>query len=88
MLWNSLCMRYRSSVSLRWLDIGIAFSLTEKEVNIQLSCLLNYLGGGGRLGDPEARPLGTFETNHKMARRSYRKIGDCERSISAITDCN
>ena len=67
---------------------GIAFSLTEKEVNIQLTCLLNYLGGGGRLGDPEARPLGTFETNHKMARRSYGKIGDCERSISTITDCN
>ena len=28
---------------------------------------LKYLGGGGRFGNPEARPLGTFETNYKMA---------------------
>ena len=39
---------------------------------------LFYLAGGGRLGNPDARPLGTFEINYKMAASD----GGC--SISTI----
>ena len=28
---------------------------------------LTYLKGGGCFGDPKTHPLGTFESNHKMA---------------------
>ena len=35
-------------------------------------------GGGGRFGEPEARPLGTFESNHKVA------ASEGEHSISRI----
>ena len=46
--------------------------------------------------NPGARPLGTFESNYKMAasegERSISailgKIGDCEQSINIIIDCN
>ena len=39
---------------------------------------LNYLKGGGRFGNPEARSLGTFESNYKMA------ASDGERSIRTM----
>ena len=57
---------------------------------------LNYLKGGGRVGNPEVRALGAFESNYKMAasegERSistiFSKKGDCEQSINVIIDCN
>ena len=57
-----------------------------------------YLKGKVRFRNPEARYLGTFESNYKMAaskikvsarsRRSYGGKGDCEQSINVIIDCN
>ena len=50
------------------------------------------LKGGGRFGNPEARPLRTFESNYKMAASESEhsistilgKIGDCEQPINVI----
>ena len=55
-----------------------------------------YLKGGGGFGNPEARSLGTIESNYKMAatdgERSIltilREKGDCEHSVNVIIDCN
>ena len=44
------------------------------------SSFLNYLKGGGRFGNPVARPLGTFETNYKMAAREVKMTTRSRRS--------